>query len=578
MIMTHRRRWAAAVVFLVLVTPEAHAIGSRVLPKSDGSPDGLYYALDDPLSPRSAYITEYLAGDFDPGDVIIGARVADYGPGSAAAGVVAAELRFEDPQHPGFPDFSESGLVAMAGAGLESPCGSDPSFRREVQFDPVEAPSNRALYLVVRLPGGASPQLPCGLQLDTSSPPTGAAKAYLGSTDQYLTLRANHLAEVRVLRNGPQDLGLDVHGVPRYPGDAGRPIVFARRANAIERLSDDFVALDIVVDNAEPQPVSLFVDVLADVHTILPGRPILELTSRFKSLGSSGRLDALHTFGRGRTIIKTVLRRDMPRWALGVLPNSAIIRADLVDPAVPSVPRDTESEVVGLRPAPAVHDDATTEQIVLVTRRARPGDSLAVRFPLADLPRVPFSIRAVEVVGCTLGPNEPLGYDAVEIRREDPILRNTPDLSAEGLLRTVGHVDGVGEARMTPNLVPRRFPVETLNVDPAATESGNLWARVVLVPRDSFADGTVVGADLDAPTLLGDSFYSEQGGLPFRLDAGRNYQVRLVIDEWEAPLEADNPSPIRPLSGLPGGFTAGGGPRPISVISIAGGTGGGGTN
>lgn len=558
----------------VAASPVEASVGSRVLAKSDGSPDGLYYVLDEPLSPESAYVTEYLAGDFDPGDLIVGARVADYGPGTVPLGSVSAELRFEDPLNPGFPDLSPDGLVAEAAAGLESPCSEDPNFRREIGFLAVEAPTDRSLYLIVRLPASGHPSARCGIQLDTSSPPRGASKCYLGSTGEFLELRANHLAELRVLRSGPQDLGFDAHGTPRYAGDAGRPVVFARRSNTENRLTDDFVSLDIVVDNGEPQPVSLLLDVWADVSDVAPGHLPIELTSRFKTLGGSGRLDALRTFGRGRTVIKSVLRRSLPQWALGRLPARVRLDAALLDPMVPSVPRDRESAYIGLRPAPGIHDDGTSEQVLLVSEPSVPGDSLAVRFPLADLPRVPFTVSAVDVVGCSVGGANRLGYDAIEIRREDPIVTGSPDLSAEGLVRTVGAVDGVGEARMTPLLAVRRFAVTPFSVDPEAADTVNLWAQVVLAAGDRFDRGTVVGADLDAETLLFDSHFSDGGSLPYRRDNGRNYAIRLIVDEWTVPLESSGVDPFVPLGGLPGGYVVGGGPRPVSVVVVAGGHGG----
>ncbi len=567
-------RFASAAALSALafsgVTASA-SVGSRVLPKSDGSPDGLYYVLDEPLSPQSAYITEYAPGDFDPGDVIVGARVADFGPGSLAMAPLAAELRFEDQFNKIYQDLSPEGLVAEATGGLESPCSGDPAFRREIAFDFVEAPAERALYLVLRLPESDAGSLPCGLQLDSSSQPRGASKCYLGSTGEFFTLRANHLAEIRVLRSGPQDLGFEAHGTARFAGDAGRPIVFARRLNAENRLSDDFITLDIVVDNNEPQPVSLLLDIWADVSDVAPGHLPIELTSRFKNLEGTGRLDALRTFGRGRTVIKSVLRRSLPNWALGRLPSRVRLDASLLDPMVPSVPRDRESSIVGLRPAPGIHDDSTSEQVLLVSEPSALGDTLAVRFPLVDLPRVPFTVSAIDVVGCAIGGANRLGYDAIEIRREDPILTGSPDLSVEGLVRTIGAVDGVGEARMTPLLAAQRFAVRPFETDPESAAAVNLWAQVVLAPRDRIDRGTVVGADLDAETLLGDSFFSEGSGVPFRRDLGRNYEIRLIIEDWTEPLESTEPEPFVPLGGLPDGFIVGGGPRPVSVVVVVGG-------
>jgi hypothetical protein len=551
-----------------LAPDDARAAGSRVIAKSDGSPDGLYYPLDSPLSPLSAYVTEYAAYDFDPGDVIVGARVADYGPGESS-GAVSAELRFEDPLRPGFPDLSSEGLVAAAAGGLDEPCG-DATYRREISFEPLSAPSDRALYLVVRLPEGAE-SAPCGLQLDTSSAPLGASKCFLGSTGEFYTLRANHLAEIRVLREGPQDLGLDVHGSARYPGDAGRPVVFARRSNDAGRPSDDFITLDVVVDNAEPQPVTLQVDIVADVSEIAPNHLPIEITSRFRSLGSSRRLDTFRTFGRGRTVIRAELNRTLPRWSLGRLPAGVRFDAALVDPVVPSVPRDRESAVLGLRPAPGYHDDATSEQVLLVTEPSRAGDALAVRFPLADLPRVPFTVAAVEVVGRTLGDGSGLGFDAIEVRTEDPVLSGCPDPSALGLVRAVGVADGFGEVIVNPVLAPERFALDPLHVDPAAPGAANLWGQVVLASGHRFIEGSVLGADLDAPTLLGDSFYSEAGGLPYRLDPGRNYEIRLIVESWEQPLQASDPEDTAPIASAPGGYMASGGPRPVSVIAITGG-------
>ncbi len=544
----------------------AIAIGSQVLLKSDGSPDGFYYSLDG--TDASRYITEYAAHDFDPGDVIVGARLADYGSGARLVGGLVVEIRFEDPLNPGFPDLGPDGLVGSAIAGLDNPCGPDATFRREIAFDSLEAPAARTAYLVVGLPISSS-DIPCGIQLDTSSARQGASKCYLASRDRFLYLLANHLAEVRIQRTVPQDLDMRVHGTARFVGDEGRPLVFARRANSGSRPTDDFVSLEVVVDNREPQPVSLSLQVWADPKEILPGRRLVDLTAGFRFLGGGGRLTGLRTFPRGRTVIHAEFARTLPRWVLSKLPAGIGLTAHLNDPYVPTVPRDQESTRVGLRPAAGVHDDASTEQALLVSSPSLTGDSLAVRFPLVDLPRVPFAVWGVEVVGYEAGDTVRNGYDAIEVRRQDPILTGGPDPSAEGLFASVGLADGVAEVDMNDAMSAKRFFVRQFDVDPAAPSTTNLWAQVVLAPSDTFVAGTVLGADLDASTLLRDSYFSNEGTLPFVPDPVRNYQIRLLVGEWSQPFQSDPADDFDPLPMPPGGYIVSGGPQPISISVVA---------
>src|SRR5262249_4240724 len=146
----------------VLASGPAVAGGSKVLLKSDGSPDGYFYTLDDPSSPESRYITAYAPGDFDPLDVIIGARVAEIDLGDSGVGMFTAELRVEDPGNPGFPDLSADGLIAVSDPDSEGVCSSDPTYRREFTFPQMSAPPDSPLYLCVRVPGGQTGIDACG--------------------------------------------------------------------------------------------------------------------------------------------------------------------------------------------------------------------------------------------------------------------------------------------------------------------------------------------------------------------------------------------------------------------------------
>src|SRR5262249_17193393 len=140
------------------------------------------------------------------------------------------------------------------------------------------------------------------------------------------------------------------------------------------------------------------------------------------------------------------------------------------------------------------------------------------------------SITAIQVVGGQIHSTNKLGFDAVELRVEDRILPGTPDLSPDGLLATIGVADGNAEVRMGPVRTILTANINPVPIDPTSPDATNLWAQVLLEPGDSFEarGATVLGADMHAPSLLGDSFFTVGGALPYHPDITRNYQIRLL--------------------------------------------------
>jgi len=539
----------------------ARAAGTRLLLKSDGFADGYYYTLDEPTGSDSRYITEYLPGDTDPSSFVTRIRVSLVNGGLTGAVNLQADLRSEDPNNPGYPLMTEVGLIASADPNQPVACLSNHRWTDFFVFAGgagVPAPLGK-FYLTVQPPPGQIGVNACGVAMDTSSPPTGATKYYLSSSDRFGDSPWNHLAEIEVFESGVLDLQTRWHGSVRYPGDAGRPIVFARRPSATGP-TDDFVSVSVLIDNLGQDNLGKRLELY--VEKIRRGSRRSEgwkqITHLFRTVVFGQEIPKPIVISPGRTLLELELPLLIPDRHLDLLPRNIRFRAEVSDLEGGGLVDDFEEFDLGLRPFSGEPDDGSGEGLFLVQSPTRTGDALSVRFPAIDLPTTSaFTISSIQVAGGELGADELPGFDAVELRLEDPILVDAPDLSPLGLLRRVGAADGRGEIVLGPVMTELTLDIDDLVVEPLEEPVGNLWAQVLLNPGDTVQPnlGTFLGGDGSGATLLTDSYYSSQGSSLYGHDITQNYMIRLLLDGRKEPQNGgDERSTSTDMRLPPGGF------------------------
>ncbi len=522
------------------LTGGVSATETKILLKSDGYPDGYYYTLDNPVGSNSRYITEYRAGDTDPFSVITRARVALANTGVGDGAPFRADLRIEDANNPGYPLLSPNGLIAEADPNHPVVCQSGGRWTDFFVFGGgagISAPLGK-FYLTVLAPEGQAGINACGLQMDTSTPPLGASRFYLSNFGFFGKVNWNHLAEVEVMENNPFDLEARWHGSSRFAGDGGRPIMFARRPS-IDGPTDDFISVSLNIDNQLPVTKQRMLHLYVDRGRLTRGSKSgwREITQRFVSIGSNEPIPELLMLPTGRTTLLLEIPHVIPDRFVDRTPVNLEFRVELSDPNFPD-PIDFEEAVLGIRPSAGEPDDGQGEGLFLVQTPSLTNDALAVRFPAIDLPTTKsYSISAIQVVGAELGGEDLDGFDTVELRLEDPVLVDAPDLSPAGLVRQIGSMNGVGEIRMGPVMTELTLDVPDVFIDPINQPLGNLWAQVLLNPGDTISPefGTFLGGDGSGQTLLTDSFYTASGQATYRRDITQNYQIRLLLDGRKEP-------------------------------------------
>lgn len=540
--------YSAALVVSVAATAlgsrTAFAAGGTVRLATDNTADGYYYGLGGSGSDR--FITEYLAGSFDPGSVVCGVRVREQNQGNPPLGTMLGDLRFEDPGNPGFPDLTAGGLVATVDASSVGTCSTSAGAPREFTFGSgagVLAPASTVYVSAIEPAHGTGALDFCGVLLDTSGPARGSSKFHSGGV--FGSLTANHFVEARVFTPACVDLNFRASGSARYPGDRGIPVVFTIRPNAGPTVTDDNITVHLAVDNGTGAAVSRNIDICVDRSVLNPLLGLKKVTGLFKAVGGGPGIMNPVTLPSGRTILRLELTSASVKSDLGeIVDTVGCINLPVVafvdDPSVDagacvldgSTCVDDESQILGLRHHPGTWDDCEADGFQVVQVPNQPGDSFQLLGPVIDLPRVPYTVSGLQVVAGEFGGSGLPGLDAVELRSEDPVFAGSPDLSAQGLLRSFGSADGVGEVPAGPAPTEVTLDVADLFIDPTIVSGleTNFVIRALLLPGESSAVTAIATDDGPSDTLLGNSSFLASGLLPVTPIPGSNAMLRMVLD------------------------------------------------
>jgi hypothetical protein len=168
---------------------------------------------------------------------------------------------------------------------------------------------------------------------------------------------------------------------------------------------------------------------------------------------------------------------------------------------------------------------------------------LATRFPLARLfPRIgvdprdtartgtPVSqIRVAEIQVVAASNGSTGGFDAVQLRRADPVIPNAADQSPIGLLGGTG-TPGDGIIDVPLSVDPNGFICHVVQLPQTPripiSHAADVWILTYSRPRFS---SSFVCAELPRDTYLGQSFFVHAGGQPYTRSDTANFMQRLVF-------------------------------------------------
>ncbi len=535
-----------AIVFAAVARP-AEAAGGQVVPKTDGSFDGYFYALTGTGQDR--FLTRYEPFDFDPNAILCGARVGEFAPGGPLPGPMRGDVRFEDPMNPGYPDFSPVGLIAVADPASLGSCSRSTAVPRFFTFGGgagVPDPGNTFFLSAIEPQHGPGPNDVCGLLTDTNGPVLGYSFAL--RPGGIVRVPFNHFNEIIAFEGAHTKIReARAHGKPRFPGDPGVPAFYAVRPAADAALphkpTDDLISITVVLDNPGPfVPVTANISIAADLDAIAPGKGLKEILRFFRPVGGGPAIMNPITIPDGRTVLLLEVPGRVPSRFVNRFPANVPLITSLRDPMTLDV-ISRRRDVLGLRPFVGFQDDGTAEAFFVVQRPNLPGDALNVRNQALDLPRtVPYEVTGLQVVGGEFGGSGLPGLDAVELRRDDFVFPGSPDPSAAGLLRTFGTANGIGEVPL--GMPPTRVTLNILNlaVDPTVNPSLVRDFHVVglLLPGETMPV-TAIGADQTPETLLGNSTFTVSGMLPATRDLASNYTLRLLVNGQGGTLVGTKP-------------------------------------
>lgn len=551
-----RKAWALAFVpALVLAANTAFAAGGDLVLRTDNGADGYYYGLGG--SGMDRFICEYLDGTYDPGAIICGARVRELNQGAIPApGYMNGDLRTEDALNLGYPDLMAPGLVAAVDASSLGTCSMSSAVPRLFTFGAgagVPDPNANHYISAIEPVQGTTGTLDfCGVLLDTSSAPQGFAKTFSGGG--FGSLPWNHFVELIVFVSKRMDLNIRAHGTARHPGDVGIPVVFTNRPNSGGSVTDDNISLTLSIDNGTGAPIGRNLEICADQSVISPAKGLKPITGFFRPVGGGGAIMNPTTLPSGRTILRLEVSAASVKTKAANIVNKKVLNLPLRvlvdDPAADTdvcvldggADIDDEVQSLGLRRRAGSQDDNTAEAFFVVQAPNMTGDSLNVRHKAIDLPQtVAYNVTGFEVVGGEFGGSGLPGLDAIELRSQDPVFTNSPDLSGAGLLRSFGTADGVGEAPLPVLGTAAVFDITDINIDPTGPSGlvSNLYALGLLLPGET-SPVTAIGADqVPGDTLLGDSSFTTSGVLPVSYDNTSNYMVRILLNGDRSTLEGE---------------------------------------
>ncbi len=350
-------------------------------------------------------------------------------------------------------------------------------------------------------------------------------------------------------------------GSMRFPGDMGQPLVFTRRRNASLQPTDDALTLHLLIENGTGAPLVRSLEICGDRGAVGLPPGLKRITSLFRTVGG-GPLANPVTIPSGRTILKLeaaspAAKRKIAGAVDGLGSVNLPLQVILDDPAADAARCRLESDdhtdfaddLVGLRPRAGSPDDAAADSFHIVQSPTGPGDSLHVQLSPFDMPRVPYAVTGLELVGGEFGGSFLPGFDAAELRRADPVCPAQPDLSPLGLLASFGVRDGRGEIATGPPGTIVTLDTHDVRIDPVARPE-NLYVLVATVPGEN-AEGpvTALGGDAaPAHTNIGCSGFEVFGQQPSRDYGYANFMLRALLDAEGARLVpggiARRPGPV----------------------------------
>jgi len=545
---------AALAAFSVLaLSLPALASGGRVKLKTDNGPDGYYYNAM--ASAASRYVSLYEAGDIEPEGVICGVRYRDLDASLTAGYVLGLDLRAEDAAAPGYADLTAGGLIASGDPNSLRSCSSNASLRTAT-FGGGAGVSHPGSRFLVTMPQPAN-NTPsgvdfCGILLDTSSVFVNSARTqgyFPGGSMQ--SIGFNHFVEVVAFEPTEFDLVIRMTGSARFAGDRGLPVQFARRHCATgpdckvdgtdgtgNDETDDFITGRFSIDNntlAASRPLNLIVE--ADRSVINPKLGPKDVTNFFKSIGGGGPIMNPVTLPNGRTLFQVQIGIAIKRKFLASFPVDLPFNVRLEDPNDANDIPDSESQALGLRPNSGYYDNDGHGGGFFFTRSpVLTGDALVTRFDAVDLPKPgnPLEVTGAQVVAGEFGASGLAGFDAFQLRGEDVVFPGNPDLSPQGLFRSVGSVGDPGNA----DGIATGLPVTTVPVDftdyvatpthPALAV--NLFGLAYLNPGDTLSSVTAVGAAGPGDVFIGNSATLVANTLPMTYFTQQDLEIRLDVE------------------------------------------------
>ncbi len=531
------RAGLVAAALIAVTGSAAFASGGSIKRKTDGGADGYYYnALG---SAAGRYGGLYGALEFDINAIICGMAHQELDQSVITGGVddytMAKDLRTTDVNAAGYADLTLGGLIANADANSVVSC-STTGASQTATFGGGAGVADPLVAFVLTSSQPANNDVNegidfCGIQLDTSSLFVNSARTQGPAPGgAQTTIGFNHFIEAVVFEPKEFDLNLRMTGSSRFAGDRGLPVMFSRRkcdtslsvcsadgGDPGQGSTDDYITARITIDNntaAAPRALNLIIE--ADRAALNPKLTPKDITLFFRPIGGGPPIMNPVTFPNGRTNFNLEIKIAIKAKFLPLFPADLPFLVRVQDPNVTSDIPDSEAQNLGLRPNTGYYDnDSHAGGFFFTQSPVLTGDALNVRFDAVDGPKQDGSVAdevimsGAQVVAGEFGASGLAGLDAFQIRREDPVVQGSPDLSPQGLFRTVGSIgdpgnaDGIatGPAATTVTL---DFTDITLDVlDPALYP--NLFGMAFLNPGDTLASLTAIGSAGPGDTFVGNS-------------------------------------------------------------------------
>ncbi|MBI1852330.1 MAG: hypothetical protein HYR85_18475 [Planctomycetes bacterium] len=573
-----------AVIGVLALANLALASGGTVRPATAGNLDYIT-VLQVPGGANDRIITRWgregvafpNGTEFDPNSVICGARTySGHQSTVSAARPERLDVRLEDPNNPGFPS------VVSLPAPMGSLTSTSPSFVTALAADsnvsPAPCPQSVgyqnysfnggvgvhdpevAIFLTWQTPAATS-NAPCYIGLELGSAPNnGRTKFFDSLTSTYLNTSTfgggNVWLDAVVFTPHILDLNLRVGGSPRFPGDRGSPVWAIRGEEGdsagSSTIVDDFITATITVNNGTPAPLTnQTLSLVADRSVINSTLAPKDLVAAFRLVGNPTASLASgnpYSWMPGRTILRANIPATINGRLQSLFPKNLPCVAASRNVALPTGtgPRDAKRRELGLRRQRGQVDDGTVEFGQIVQSPAMTGDVLSERwpwdrvFPSRSGPMGPkvdqLSVSAIQLAAASAG--GATGFDAVQLRREDPVVLNSADPSPQGLIVAAGTSgtaigDGV---RVQPPIPPDpNFHYAFFEYPASATvrsADGGFFTNVYMFPNDFIGPapyGTFLALDKTPETITGCLFSSRAGALPYVPDPTANAIVRVIF-------------------------------------------------